>query len=250
MRPRFDRRCLGGVFVAAWLVAAAALTSPASAGACTAVAVRIAGHPGYVRAVVDFSGGVIRGNQVSATDPQPMDGTASLMVARTGIRTAVPTTSGDGITVRTLQRPGLLRISIGARRGRFKYLAYAVVAGDRIVIDLWKSAPPSPAAEIHRGRGGCLTLDSAYVAAGTASASGRERNLFESQFQVVIRGGDGHVLARHHVHAVAGHWSTRLAYRVSRRQAGTLEAVDFSAADGALDCLAQLRVTLEPRARL
>jgi hypothetical protein len=43
-----------------------------------------------------------------------------------------------------------------------------------------------------------------------------------------------------------GAWSTRVRYRVGRRQAGTLEAVAESAKDGSLDCLVQVRVVLRP----
>jgi hypothetical protein len=64
-----------------------ALLAPAVAGACTVVAVRIADHPGYVRTVIDFTGGTISSNQVSATDPSTMDGTAALVVVRRGVQT-------------------------------------------------------------------------------------------------------------------------------------------------------------------
>ncbi len=226
------------------LVAIAALVSPAVAGACTAVAVRFGDHPGYVRAVVDFTGGTIGFNQVSATDPSPMNGTAALLVERPGVRTRVPGGSGDGITVRLVQGSGRLRIAITARAGRFKYLSYAVVTGDRIAIDLWNSTPPSRAAEIRRGVGGCLTLDSWKVNLGTVSVTGRERGVFENQFQVNLRGSDGRVLAQRHVDATNGHWSAQLNYHASRRQPGTLEAAALSPKDGALSCLAQVRVTL------
>jgi hypothetical protein len=55
----------------------------------------------------------------------------------------------------------------------------------------------------------------------------------------------GRVLARR-VMTARGAWSTRVRYRVGRRQAGTLEAVAESAKDGSLDCLVQVRVVLRP----
>lgn len=105
-----------------------ALLAPAVAGACTVVAVRIADHPGYVRTVTDFTGGTISSNQVSATDPLTMDGTAALVVVRRGVRTQVPAASGDGVKVSLIQGSGRLRIAIRAAKGRFKYLSY--VRGD------------------------------------------------------------------------------------------------------------------------
>jgi hypothetical protein len=44
----------------------------------------------------------------------------------------------------------------------------------------------------------------------------------------------------------SGDWSRTFSYVVPARQAGTLEAVDFSAKDGSLVCIAQVRVTLRP----
>jgi hypothetical protein len=127
-----------------------------------------------VRTVTDFTGGTISSNQVSATDPLTMDGTAALVVVRRGVRTQVPAASGDGVKVSLIQGSGRLRIAIRAAKGRFKYLSYAVVTGDPIAIDLWKSASPLKAAEIRRGAGGCLTLDNVTMAAYVASAAGPE----------------------------------------------------------------------------
>ena len=137
-----------------------------------------------------------------------------------------------------------LTADIHALRGRFKYISYSVVTGDRLGIDLWKSAPPSRAAEMRRGSGGCLTLDSWQVKPGFANSAGHERNLFEHQFQLVVRGSDGRVLGRRTVTAARGRWSSSVHYHASRGQVGTLEAVDLSAKDGALACLVQVRLAL------
>lgn len=241
-RSRSHRRSLG-LFLS--LIAIGALAAPATAGACAVVAVRMADHPGYVRTVIDFTGGTINANQVAATDPSPMDGTAAVLVLRSGVGTHIRSASGLGLTVGITPGTGRLRITIHAAKGRFKYLSYAVVTGDRIAIDLWKSTPPSRAAEIRRGSGGCLTLDSAHVAAYLAGASGREHGVFENQFQVVLRGGDGSVLAQRHVTAHGGRWSAQLTYHANRRQAGTPEAAAASPKDGALSCLVQVRVTIQ-----
>lgn len=79
---------------------------------------------------------------------------------------------------------------------------------DRPAIDLWKNAPPSRAAEIRRGNGGCLTLDSANAdSIGVMKAAGREHGVFEHQFRVVIRAADSRALVQRTVHARNGRWS-------------------------------------------
>ena len=77
-----------------------------------------------------------------------------------------------------------------------------------------------------------------------ASATGTGRKLFENQFNVVLRGANGAVLASRHMAAI-GAWSAQLSYHADRRQAGTLEAAALSAKDGSLVCLVQLRVTIQ-----
>ena len=47
------------------------LAAPASAAPLTATQIRIADHPGFVRVVVDFSGGTVASNELEATDPDP-----------------------------------------------------------------------------------------------------------------------------------------------------------------------------------
>jgi hypothetical protein len=221
-----------------------ALLVAVAAGACTAVAIRFGDHPAYVRAVVDFTGGTIALRNVDATDSNPFDGSASLRVARAGISTRVTGGRGLGITVHISPRSGALQITLAAARHRFKYLSYAIVSGSRLAIDLWKSAPPSKAAEIRRGPAGCLTLDASSVSAGLVTASGRARGIFENQFPLVLRGGDGTVLAQRTMHVSGGRWSGQLTYHTTRAQAATLEAVETSAKDGALICIVQIRVTL------
>jgi len=138
-----------------------------------------------------------------------------------------------------------LRIDLRAARLRFKYLSWAWVTEHHLVIDLWKSAPPSPAAEIHRGRGGCLSVDSVQPATdGVVDAAGREHLVFEHQFQVVVRAADGRVLAQRTLHATNGRWRARLVVSSQRLQPGTFEAVALSPEDGSLACLVQRHITV------
>ncbi len=240
----------------ACLVAAiGALTVPAVAGAgtgtgtgtgteLTAIRVRIGVHAAFVRVVVDFTGAALNGNRVEAIDPQPFDGSASLRVTHPMVRTRAAARGAAGIRVRVVPGVGRLRIEIHAVRGRFKYLSYAVVTSNRLAIDLWKSAPPPKAAEVRRGTGGCLTLESVHVRAGVVSATGHKRRVFENRFLVAVRGSSGRILTRRAIVAAAERWSVSVRYHATYPQLGTLEAVVFSAKDGALSCLVQVRVTL------
>ncbi len=232
----------------ACLVAAiGAPTVPAGAGAATeltAIRVRIGVHAAFVRVVVDFTGAALNGNRVEAIDPQPFDGSASLRVTHPMVRTRAAARGAAGIRVRVIPGVGRLRIEIHAVRGRFKYLSYAVVTSNRLAIDLWKSAPPPKAAEVRRGTGGCLTLESVHVRAGVISATGHKRRVFENRFLVAVRGSSGRILTRRAIVAAAERWSVSVPLSRNAPQLGTLEAVVFSAKDGALSCLVQVRVTL------
>jgi hypothetical protein len=222
------------------------LSAPAAVAASpqpTAIRVRVGDHPAFVRAVVDCAHGRFIENQVEAIDPQPFDGTASLRLSHPKVQTRSATRGAQGISVRVVKGVNRLQIDIRAAQRRFKSLSYAVLTSNRLAIDLWRSAPPSPAAEVRRGPGGCLTLHSVRVRAGTVRAAGGEHNVFEHQFRVVLRGSDGRVLARHLTHGSVS-WSAKLPYRTTRRQLGTLEGVATSAKDRALVCLVQVRVTL------
>ena len=205
---------------------------------------RIGGHPAYVRVVVDFTGATISGGDVAALDAQPFDGVAVLSISRPGVRTLVSARSAGGVGVRLAAAAGRLRIDLRSPGGMFKYLSYVVVSGERLAIDLWRSAPPSSAAQIRNAANGCLALDSVRVSRGLVVAAGREHGLFEHQFQAVVRGRDGSILARTHVLAGAGRWSARVRYHAGAGQPGTFEAAAASAKDGALACLVQVRVTL------
>lgn len=229
------------------LVACVALAGPAAgaaSGALTAQRVRLGDHPAFVRAVIDFSGGTFIGNAVDATDPNPFDGAAGLRLVRAHVRTIAHSRAAFGLRVRVVQHTNRLQIVLTSAPRRFKYLSYAVVGRTRLAIDMWKSAPPTRAATILRGSHGCLTLDHVTVRRGSVSASGHEHDVFEHQFNVLVRGRDGRVLGRRHVHAANGRWSAHVGYRARSRQSGTIEAVAASPKDGALACLVQARVTL------
>jgi Immunoglobulin-like domain of bacterial spore germination len=213
-----------------------------------AVGVRVGDHAAFVRVVVDFTDGRLEFNEVNATDPSPFrDGRVQVHIDFPGIRTQAPPVHAEGVSVQVVQGANRIAVRIAASPRRFKYMGYFVLSSpERLVIDLWKAAPPTSAGEIRRAPDRCLTLERFAVAPRRVSASGRERNLFEHSLVVRLRGADGSVVAERPTTSAEGRWSSSFAYRVGRPQQGTLEAAAESAKDGALDCLVQVRVTLRP----
>jgi hypothetical protein len=231
------------------LALAAALCAVVAAGAdartttLTAVDLRAGVHPNFVRVVVDLAGGSIIAGEVEATDPNPIDGSARLLVRRPGASTIAAPLSAFGVLARVRSVPEGLAISLWAPIRRFKYLEYFVLDGpERLVIDLWTAAPPPPGAAVLRGRRGCLTLRSFSLAGGQARASGRERFLFEHSFVLIVRNHRGVIVGERPITAT-GAWTGTVRYRPTGRP-GTLEAYAASAKDGSLDCLVQARVRL------
>ncbi len=229
--------------------ACAALAGPLAQqarGALTADEIRIADHAGFVRVVVDFSGGRVLTGEVVATDPDPFpDGVARLPLERRGVRTQAAAREAHGVRVRIGQGSRRIVIHLGADPRRFKYVRYfALRDPHRLVLDLYKSAPPTAAAELFSGARGCLTLRSFSVGTRTVRAAGRERDLFEHSLAVRLRGSGGRVIRERGETAADGRWRTRFRYPERRRQSGTLEAVALSAKDGTLECIVQARVTL------
>jgi hypothetical protein len=235
-------RTLAGLVGA--LLAAAVLAPQASAAPLTAKQIRIGDHPGFVRVVVDFTGGRLELNEILATDPDPFpDGFVRLPMMRPGVRTTAAPVRDHGVFARIGQAGGRITIRLTGTDRRFKYMGYlAQHSPERLVIDLYKSRPPSDEAEITRGRGGCLTLGSHSVTKSRVTASGRERNLFEHSFVLRLRRQGGRIHRQKPDTAPNRRWSTTFAYAKAKRQTGTLEAVALSAKDGALDCLVQVRV--------
>jgi hypothetical protein len=226
------------------VIAGAVLAPQAVAAPLTATNIRIGDHPGFVRVVVDFTGGTVQTGEVVATDPNPFpDGFVRLPMMHPGIRTTATPVRDEGVLARIGQGAGRITIRLTGRDRRFKYVGYvAQRSPERLVIDLYKSRPPRPGAEITRGRGGCLTLGAHTVTRTRVTASGRERELFEHSLVVRLRRAGGRVHRQKAETAADRRWSTSFTYRRARRQTGTLEAVALSAKDGTLDCLVQVRV--------
>jgi hypothetical protein len=228
------------------LAAALLVVAPASASALTATNARIAQHPGYVRVVVDFTGGTLPVDEADASDPSPADGTARVDVRAPGISTLAVDRSAAGVRVRVAQATGRLVMRLEAARHAFKYLRVSGLhRPERLVLDLYGAKPPSRAAEIRTGRDGCLSLTSVTADGHGFRVRGVERDLFEGSFVLRVRDAAGRSVGRR-VMTARGAWSARVAYRVSGAQTGTLEAVAESAKDGSLACLVQVRVGLNP----
>ena len=208
--------------------------------ALSATGVRIGNHAAYVRVVVDFNGRV-PANQV--VFDHLWTRTAALHVARPGITTSTSGGSGEGVRVALQPATQRSNIGISFAARRFKYVSYAVVSGNRLAIDLWKSAPPSAVSAPGFPRG-CLSIRKLMITNGSdqrraARSMGSSRTRSRSSSA-----------ARTARCSAGGPWSTaglgaqRCTIAAAHRQAGTLEAVAFSAKDGALACIAQTRVTL------
>ena len=237
------RRAGPAAILVAMAVAPAAQAGPAP---LTATNIRIANHAGTIRVVVDFTGGRVQPGEVVATDPNPFpDGFVRLPLTRPGVKTTAAPVREHGVFARIAQGSGRITIRLSGADRRFKYVGYfALRSPDRLVLDLHKSRPASEAAEITRGRGGCLTLGDHAAGRRRVSASGRERDLFEHSFAVVLRRRDGRIHKLRGITAFDRRWSTSFRYRQIARQTGTLEAVSTSAKDGTLDCLVQTRVRM------
>jgi hypothetical protein len=220
--------------------------APAPASALTATGARSAAHPGFVRVVVDFTGGRLEINEAQATDPAPADGTARVEISRPGISALASDRSANGVRVRLSAATGRVIVRLESARRAFKYLRVSALHGpERLVLDLYSAKPPTKAAEIRTGRDGCLKLTSVTPDGHGFRVRGVEHELFEGSFVLRVRDGTGRVVGRR-VMTARGAWNARVAYRVSSVGTGTLEAVADSAKDGSLACLVQVRVGLNP----
>ena len=234
------RALAGAVAVVLTLV----IAPQAAAAQLTATNIRIGDHPAFVRVVIDFTGGTVEPGEVVATDPDPFpDGFVRLPILHPGIKTTATPVRAEGVFARIAQGGGRITIRLTGTDRRFKYVGYAAQhTPERLVIDLYKSRPPTAGAEITRGRGGCLTLTSHTVTRKRVKAAGRERALFEHSLVVRLRRSGGRIQRQKAETAFQRRWRTSFRYRHARRQPGTLEAVALSAKDGTLDCLVQVRV--------
>src|SRR5215216_2509296 len=131
------------------LVAFAVLAPQATAAPLTATEIRVGDHPGFVRVVIDFTGGRVEPGEVVATDPNPFpDGFVRLPMMHPGIKTTASPVRAEGVFARIAQGGGRITIRLTGRDRRFKYVGYvAQHTPERLVIDLYKSRPPSDAAE-------------------------------------------------------------------------------------------------------
>lgn len=232
------------------LVLLALAAAPASASAALTVSdVRIGAQPAFVRVVVDFTGGRFEINEADATDPAVRDGGARVDVRRTGIVAPARDRSAQGVRARVgLVSANRARVLLTFAAKRFKYVRASALHGpERLVIDLYRSAPPSTtAAAIRTGVNRCLTLTSVSRTGRTFRVRGVERDLFEGSFLLRVRDATGRVVGRR-IATARGAWDLRVAYSaITSAQAGTVEAVAESARDGSLACLVQVRVALAP----
>jgi len=236
------------LLVATLVVAVAWIVPAVASAALDATQIRIGNHPAFVRVVVDFTGGTLHRNDAESHDPNPFDGRASVRVTHAGITTGAGAVTQEHVTARLVQRSGFLTLRLSARKHRFKYLEHGVVhSPERLVVDLWKSRPPTTAAEFPTApQGGCLSIDNFDALPGRVRADGTENDLFEHMFQMNVRNQKGRVVGTRPVTASAGLWHRTVPFDIGVSQKGTVEVVDFSEQDGSLSCIAQFPATLTP----
>jgi hypothetical protein len=214
-----------------------------------ATVVRIASHPALVRVTVRFAGGLLRSGDAEAVNPNPFGGIARMAVVHPGIATAAPDAHRFGVLAQVRKGTGRLRIALKSAPGRFKYLSYRQRRHpERVVISLYRSRPRFPAAAIPRGVNGCLAITQQAGSPGSVTAKGTANGIFENQFTLNVRNAAGAVRGTTHVSfgTTAPNWQGTVGSSVAHPQTGTLEAVDFSARDGALSCIAQVATPLAP----
>ncbi len=167
-----------GIALAAVLLVAA----PATASAITATDARIAQHQGFVRVVVDFTGGTFNVNDADATDPVPSEGSARLVVRGSAIGTIAIDKAAAGVRVRVTRVTNQLVIRLTSAVRALKYLRVSGLHGpERLVLDLYSARPPSAAAEIGSGRLSCLRLTSIAPDGRGFRVRGVEKDLFEGR---------------------------------------------------------------------
>lgn len=222
-------------------LAAVAFASAATSSALRLESARVYSGPKRVEVLTRFSGGTVPLGIVMTTDESPYDGRATVVVPAPGISTSVATVQRAGVRVRMTASSGRLTFALAARARAFTYFGYRRTSTGRLVLVLWRSAPPAANSQPRFGPIGCLTLR-ASVAGSAIRASGNESQLFEHSFVVRLRARDGRLVAQRIVTAV-GRWAVTVPFVARAGRVATLEAFAGSAKDGSLACLAQRRVT-------
>ena len=182
-----------GLLRLAALAVAVLAAAPASASAAlTASDVSVVGQRAYVRVVIDFAGGSVDVNGVHATDPKPADGLARVEITHAGLAMKSLDVKRVGVRARlsVSKAPTKALVQMFVTPRKFKYVRISAVKS-QLMIELYRSAPPSRSAEIATGRNGCLTLTSVQGSGTSFVVAGTERNVFEGSFVIRVRDETG-----------------------------------------------------------
>jgi hypothetical protein len=221
------------------------LALPASASAAvTATKIRIASHAGFVRVVVDFTGGTITDNNVElAAGNIDTTGRARLDITKSGAMTTAAAKRASGVRAAVTKTSTGLRVRFTANTHRFKFLRYRTFTSPtRLVVDLYRRN-----SLVSLSAGGCVKVGTNSTStSGRVVARGTAGQIFESTFRVRLRKANGQVVSARTVTHPPGPWSAVLNHSVPTQQRGLIEAFVLSAKDGALQCLSQRGVTLRP----
>ena len=221
-----------------------------SAAALTATDIRIGSHPAFVRIVVEFTGGRLQDNQTLATDPNPSAGRSAIEADQAGIDTDAAPDSAYGVEAIS-STPGGSSCTRARSAATSSTCSYESAAPRRGWWSTpWKAKPSSADAEFPTApnRAPLARLSEDRVVLGRSW----ERKLPRARSALLrasVRARAPQPAGRTRAHGSGDLFREETGttfHSVGRAAAGNAEAVSFSAKDGAVDCIAQVRVTLKP----
>ena len=235
------------------LAAAAVLPAPSAA------ALDRDGHPHRLR-TRRSSGSSSSSRAAGSRTTKRRDGSEPLRralgdrVTKPGIDTDAAPDSAYGVEARISSTPGGSSCTC-ARARYFKYLSYEERRSPtRLVVDLWKAKPPSADGVSDRAESSApARLSEDRVVLGR-SWERNCRGQGAPPLRAFVRARAPQPAGRTRAHGSGDLFGRKLGRDVlllgrRARQPGTLEAVSFSAKDGAVDCIAQVRGRLARLAR-
>ena len=181
----------------------AALPASASAAVTATEEIQIGSHRGFVRVVVQFTGGTITGNDIELAAGQDVvdrTGRARLEITKSGALTTAPTVRAGGVRALVSKTSAGLRLRVISSAHRFKFLGYRVVRSPtRLVVNLYRRD-----ARVPLRVGGCVKVGSNSMSTpGMVLARGTSGQIFESTFRVQLRRSTGSLAAGRTMHQPA-----------------------------------------------
>jgi hypothetical protein len=235
---RSTARLLGPLALALTVIAVASSASPTAGRVATSITAT--DQPAFVQVRVNFNGQALTASQVVLTTNRIFSsGVGQLAVSGVGMTSSASPLRALGLRVVVTSSRSGLTITARARKRRFILVGYATPSPHVLMIELWKSAPPSLNATILNDH--CLHLTRVSSNPGLMMLGGvLERHVFENRVSAIVRGHTGVIVGERAITASVGHsFAATIHYTHVRGQTGTVQLVVLSAKDGAVQCLAQ-----------